>query len=139
MDSELSICRGLLIKFLLTLVLVIGLASLAPAANKDYNRVARIGTPVIDGDLTDRDWQGADWQEMDVYAGGNRPKGFAARSAILWDNDFLYAGIEVDDETHAVPKAVVPDAVNLWQGDSPQHRVDLEYDGIANSPDDIEW
>ena len=76
---------------------------------------------------------------MDVYAGGGRPKGFDAKSAILWDDDFLYTAIEVDDDTHAVPKAVVPGANTLWKGDSPQHRVDLEYDSITNSGQDIEW
>ena len=109
------------------------------AVNDDYNRVARWGTPVIDGDLTDRVWQGADWQEMDVYAGGAQPRGFAAKSAVLWDEDFLYTAIEVDDTDHEVPKAVVPDTGNLWNGDSPQHRVDLEYDSISNAADDIEW
>lgn len=111
----------------------------AYATNEKYNRVARRGTPVIDGDITDDVWQGADWQEMDVYAGGAKPKGFAAKSAILWDDDFFYVAIEVDDDTHAVPKAVVNNAGNLWKGDSPQHRVDLEYDSIAGSAQDIEW
>jgi len=109
------------------------------AVNDKYNRVARRGTPEVDGDINDRDWQGADWQEMDVYAGGAQPKGFKAKSAVLWDDDFLYTAIEVDDKTHAVPLAVAPGANNLWNGDSPQHRVDLEYDSMANSGDDIEW
>jgi hypothetical protein len=111
----------------------------AYAVNEKYNRVAMIGTPTVDGDLNDPDWQNADWQEMDVYAGGVKPKGFKAKSAVLWDDDFLYTAIEVDDEVHAVPKAVVPGANTLWKGDSPQHRVDLEYDSIANSGQDIEW
>lgn len=111
----------------------------ANATNEDYNRVAKLGTPEIDGDLSDLVWQDADWQEMDVYAGGAQPKGFKAKSAVLWDDDFLYTAIEVDDDEHAVPKAVVPDSGNLWQGDSPQHRVDLEYDSQANSGEDIEW
>jgi hypothetical protein len=107
--------------------------------NKKYNRVARIGTPIVDGDLTDKVWQGADWQEMDVYAGGVQPKGFKAKSAVLWDDDYLYTAIEVDDEKHEVPKAVAPGPDTIWNGDSPQHRVDLEYDSISNSGDDIEW
>jgi hypothetical protein len=111
----------------------------AGATNSKYNRVARLGAPQIDGNLNDPVWQKADWQEMDVYAGGTQPAGFKAKSAVLWDDKFFYAAIEVDDQVHAVPKAVVPDAGNLWQGDSPQHRVDLEYDSISNSSDDIEW
>ncbi|MBM3214274.1 hypothetical protein FJZ36_05110 [Candidatus Poribacteria bacterium] len=124
-------------------LLIAGSASVAMdafAANPKYNRVARRGTPKVDGALDDAAWKGADWQEMDVFAGGaNRPKGFGAKSAVLWDDNYLYTAIEVDDETHAVPKAVVPDAVNLWKGDSPQHRMDLEYDSFDNSPDDVEW
>ena len=109
------------------------------ATNDKYNRVARRGTPVIDGDLNDKAWQGADWQEMDSYAGGTKPKNFAAKSAVLWDDDFLYLAIDVSDDTHAVPKAVVAGAGSLRQGDSVQHRVDLEYDSLPNSGDDIEW
>ncbi len=127
--------------FMLSIAVLVMLSAshTAYATNDDYNRVALRGTPIIDGDITDDVWQGADWQEMDVYAGGTRPKGFEAKSAILWDDDFLYTAIEVDDETHASPKAVVNNAGNLWNGDSPQHRVDLEYDSIPNSGQDIEW
>jgi hypothetical protein len=107
--------------------------------NEKYNRVARRGTPEVDGDINDPVWQGADWQEMDVYAGGAKPKGFEAKSAVLWDDDFLYTAIEVNDDEHAVPKAVVPGPDTLWKGDSPQHRVDLEYDSMPNSGQDIEW
>lgn len=127
------------IRIILSIAILAMLSHTAYATNDDYNRVARRGTPVIDGDITDDVWQGADWQEMDVYAGGTKPKGFAAKSAILWDDDFFYVAIEVDDDTHAVPKAVVPDAGSLWNGDSPQHRVDLEYDSITGSGQDIEW
>ena len=111
----------------------------ANAVNEDYNRVAKIGTPVVDGDINDAIWQTADWQEMDVYSGGAKPNGFEAWSAILWDDDHLYIAIEVDDKTHAVPAAVVPGAGDLWNGDSPQHRVDLEYDSLTGSGQDIEW
>lgn len=119
--------------------LILGITYQANAVNKKYNRVARIGTPNVDGDISDRVWEGADWQEMDVYAGGTQPKGFKAKSAVLWDDKFLYTAIEVDDATHAVPKAVAPGADTLWNGDSPQHRVDLEYDSITSSGLDIEW
>ncbi len=115
------------------------IAAAAGAVDPDYNRVANFGTPIVDGDLSDPVWQAADWQEMDVYAGGARPAGFEARSAVLWDDDYLYTAIEVDDDTHASPPAVVDGTVNLWKGDSPQHRVDLEYDSAPASPDDIEW
>jgi hypothetical protein len=129
--------------FILVTAIIFAVMLIVPyqvyAVNKKYNRVARMGTPVIDGDINDRDWKGADWQEMDVYAGGTQPKGFKAKSAILWDDKFLYIAIEVDDETHAVPKAVVLAADSLWNGDSPQHRVDLEYDSITGSAQDIEW
>jgi len=111
----------------------------ANATNKKYNRIARIGTPVVDGNLNDSVWQGADWQDMDAYAGGTQPKGFEAKSAVLWDNDFLYLAIDVNDNTHAVPKAVAPGADTIWNGDSVQHRVDLEYDSAPNSGQDIEW
>ncbi|MBM3242403.1 hypothetical protein FJZ31_39595 [Candidatus Poribacteria bacterium] len=111
----------------------------APAVNKKYNRIARLGTPIVDGALNDKVWQGADWQEMDVYAGGVQPKGFKAKSAVLWDDKCLYTAIEVDDTEHAVPKAVAPGADTIWNGDSPQHRVDLEYDSVSNSGLDIEW
>lgn len=122
-----------------TLIAVLAAAPAAHAQNPDYNRVARRGTPTIDGDLTDRDWEGADWQEMDVFSGGAKPGGFEAFSAVLWDDDYLYTAIDVTDRDHAVPAGVVPNAGALWNGDSPQHRVDLEYDGIAGSADDIEW
>jgi len=125
--------------FVSVAVMLLSSPDQASATNKKYNRVARIGTPKVDGNLNDSVWQGADWQEMDVYAGGTQPKGFKAKSAVLWDDNFLYTAIEVDDETHASPKAVVPDAANLWNGDSPQHRVDLEYDSITGSGNDIEW
>jgi hypothetical protein len=123
----------------IAVVVMLSIPYQAGAVNEKYNRVARLGTPIVDGDLNDPVWEGADWQEMDVYAGGARPKGFNAKSAILWDDNFLYTAIEVDDHTHAVPKAVAPGANTLWNGDSPQHRVDLEYDSIANSGQDIEW
>ena len=125
--------------YLCLMIGIVGTMSVAHAINEDYNRIARVGTPTVDGNLNDRDWEGADWQEMDVYSGGNQPKGFAAKSAILWDDEFFYVGIEVDDETHAVPKAVVDNAGNLWKGDSPQHRVDLEYDSLTGDAQDIEW
>lgn len=128
---------GIVLLFIAVIILII--PNQAVATNKKYNRVARLGTPQVDGDLNDPIWQKADWQEMDVYAGGTQPKGFKAKSAVLWDDNFLYAAIDVDDETHAVPKAVAPGADTIWNGDSVQHRVDLEYDSIANSGDDIEW
>jgi len=139
MDSR--VVPRIYIVFMLSIAILVMLSAshMAYATNDDYNRVALRGTPVIDGDITDDDWQEADWQEMDVYAGGARPKGFEAKSAVLWDDDFFYTAIEVDDATHAVPKGVVPDAGNLWNGDSPQHRVDLEYDSLTSSGDDIEW
>ena len=120
-------------------LLTLSMSHTAYATNEDYNRVALRGTPEVDGDINDPVWHGADWQEMDVYAGGAQPKGFAAKSAVLWDDDFLYTAIEVDDKIHASPKAVVDNPGNLWKGDSPQHRVDLEYDSQANSGQDIEW
>ncbi len=120
-------------------LLMLSMSHTAYAINDKYNRVALRGTPEVDGDINDPVWQGADWQEMDVYAGGVKPKGFAAKSAVLWDDDFLYTAIEVDDATHAVPAAVVPGAGDIWNGDSPQHRVDLEYDSMAGSGQDIEW
>ncbi|MAF10802.1 hypothetical protein CMK11_10150 [Candidatus Poribacteria bacterium] len=120
-------------------LVAVTLAVTAIAQNPDYNRVAMRGEPAIDGDLTDRDWLAADWQEMDVYAGGAQPAGFEAFSAVLWDDDYLYTAIEVTDRDHAVPAAVVPNAPALWNGDSPQHRVDMEYDGLPGSAEDIEW
>jgi len=132
-----SLARGSAVA--LAVALTVLAASTSWAQNPDYNRVAKRGTPTVDGDLTDRDWEGADWQEMDIYAGGARPAGFEAFSAVLWDDDYLYTAIEVTDRDHAVPVAVVPGAGALWNGDSPQHRVDLEYDGIPGSADDIEW
>lgn len=125
--------------FISVAVMLLSSPDQASATNKKYNRVARIGTPQIDGDLNDSVWQGADWQEMDVYAGGTQPKGFAAKSAVLWDDNFLYTAIDVDDQEHAVPKAVAPGADTIWNGDSFQGRVDLEYDSVPNSGDDIEW
>ena len=131
--------RYVIFMLFIAIALILLMPNQANAVNKKYNRVARIGTPVVDGDITDKVWTGADWQEMDVYAGGAQPKGFKAKSAILWDDDFLYIAIEVDDEKHEVPKAVAPGADSIWNGDSPQHRVDLEYDSISSSGDDIEW
>ena len=125
--------------FISVAVMLLSSPDQANATNKKYNRVAKIGTPQIDGDLNDPVWQGADWQEMDVYAGGTKPKNFKAKSAVLWDDNFLYTAIEVDDDTHASPKAVVVGADSIWQGDSFQGRVDLEYDSMSNSGDDIEW
>lgn len=129
---------GIILLFFVSII-ILNLPNYAGATNGKYNRVARLGTPQIDGNLNDPVWQKADWQEMDVFGGGTQPNGFKAKSAVLWDDKALYFAIEVDDQIHAVPKAVVPDAGNLWQGDSPQHRVDLEYDSISNSADDIEW
>ena len=131
--------RRSLLAALAAAALLGALASSAHAQNPDYNRVAMRGAPTVDGDLTDRDWEGADWQEMDVYAGGGQPAGFEAFSAVLWDDDFLYIAIDVTDRDHAVPAGAVPNAGALWNGDSPQHRVDLEYDGLAGAADDIEW
>ena len=128
---------GIVLLFIAAIMLLI--PDQAGATNNKYNRVARLGTPQIDGNLNDPVLQVADWQQMDVYGGGTQPNGFKAKSAVLWEDKFLYTAIEVDDQVHAVPKAVVPDAGNLWQGDSPQHRVDLEYDSISSSADDIEW
>jgi hypothetical protein len=130
---------GIVLLFIATVSMLLVLPDQAGAVNKKYNRVARMGTPLVDGDINDKVWQGADWQEMDVYAGGTQPKGFKAKSAVLWDDNFLYTAIEVDDAIHAVPKAVAPGADTIWNGDSPQHRVDLEYDSITGSSNDIEW
>jgi len=121
------------------IMVILNMPYQANAVNKDYNRVANRGTPIVDGDFSDRSWQTADWQEMDVYAGGAQPDGFKAKSAVLWDDDFLYTAIEVDDKIHEVPKAVVTGTDTIWNGDSPQHRVDLEYDSLTGSAQDIEW
>ena len=129
---------GFVVLFI-TVTVMLAAPHQANAVNDDYNRVAKLGTPLIDGNINDRIWQVADWQEMDVYAGGTKPRGFAAKSAVLWDDDYLYIAIEVDDDTHAVPQAVAPGADTIWNGDSPQHRVDLEYDSITGSAQDIEW
>jgi hypothetical protein len=125
--------------FISVAVMLLSSPDQVSATNKKYNRVARLGTPKVDGDLNDPVWQKADWQEMDVYAGGAQPKNFKAKSAVLWDDNFLYTAIDVNDDTHASPKAVVVGADSIWQGDSVQHRVDLEYDSAPNSGDDIEW
>jgi len=129
----------ILLVFITVAIILLSSSYRAVATNDDYNRIARLATPTIDGDLNEPSWLGADWQEMDVYSGGSQPKGFAAKSAVLWDDDFLYVAIEVDDNKHEVPKAVVLGADTIWNGDSFQGRVDLEYDSITNSGDDIEW
>jgi hypothetical protein len=138
MDSK-KIVKMCVVILLFIVAVMLLIPNQANATNKKYNRVARLATPQVDGDINDPVWQKADWQEMDVYAGGTQPKGFKAKSAVLWDDNFLYTAIDVDDQEHASPKAVVLGADTIWQGDSFQGRVDLEYDSAPNSADDIEW
>jgi len=139
MKLRAKISKCIIVVTCVAFALLLSIIQQVNAVNDKYNRVARRGTPVIDGDLNDKVWQGADWQEMDVYSGGAQPKGFEAKSAVLWDDDFLYTAIEVNDKKHEVPEAVVLGADTIWNGDSPQHRVDLEYDSMTNSGQDIEW
>jgi hypothetical protein len=53
--------------------------------------------PHIDGSLRDPAWERADWsQPFGAIRDGQRT-GYTTRVALLWDNNFLYAGFEIED------------------------------------------
>ena len=59
----------------------------------------RASQPVeINGDLTKPVWQLAPWSEsfVDIGGGSRRPK-FLTRMKLLWDDQFLYVGVDLED------------------------------------------
>jgi hypothetical protein len=53
--------------------------------------------PVIDGNLSDPAWEGAAWSEPFGAIGDGERTGYTTRVALLWDEEYLYAGFEVED------------------------------------------
>ncbi|NIM06201.1 MAG: hypothetical protein GTO55_07575 [Armatimonadetes bacterium] len=75
----------------------------------------RAGTPPkIDGDLSD--WKGARavWSAYDEAPEGWEPDDISAAVRMMWDDDWLYFGAEIQDDIFAAPRSVR----ELWQADS---------------------
>ncbi len=53
--------------------------------------------PLIDGSLEDPAWEKAEWSEPFGGIRDGRLTGHTTRVALLWDNDFLYVGFQIED------------------------------------------
>jgi len=114
-------CRKLLC--VLSFVVVLSLAGEAPAQDVDVLiRNPDVGMPVIDG-VMDEVWSYATEQEVTITIVGGDPSGPADCSGTwraLWDYDYIYAWVEVNDEALQADSG----RGSSWQDDSVEFYID---------------
>ncbi len=100
-------------------------AELAVTPRSSEYVVHRTRTPIeIDGYGTEPAWQQALWSPMFTTAKGGRPPVGRARARLLWDTEFLYALIEVEDTDIYSPFANRDDT--LWKADVVELFIDAD-------------
>jgi len=64
-----------------------------------YEAKRALRAPVIDGELGEEEWWGAQWTEefMDIRGPEWPPPAYRTRVKILWDEDYLYLGAELEE------------------------------------------
>ncbi len=66
---------------------------------KSYTCLRAVTPIVIDGRLSDKAWSRADWTDLFVDIEGSKKPAprFRTRAKILWDDDYLYIGAELEE------------------------------------------
>ncbi len=99
----------------------------SPETRRAYMAFRCQEKPVIDGKLDEDAWQNAKWSESFVdIQGGTFPKPeFDTRMKMMWDNDFLYIGVKLE-EPHLWATYDEPESVIFHENDI---EVFLDMDG----------
>lgn len=109
----LSICllTTLLVNTVLSMVSPLSLAAAAEASRKQLNVTKTLTAPVIDGKLDESFWSLEETLEVPQGEGLSTP----AKLGLLWDNQYLYIGMEMKDDV------LMSDAAGAW----------FEQDGVS--------
>jgi len=102
-----------------------------PQAPRVYEAHNIPTAPVIDGRLTDPAWASAPWSEdfVDIRGAGEEPPPFRTRVKLLWDENFLYVGAELE-EPHLWGTLEARDAI-IYRDDDFEIFLDPDGDGKA--------
>ncbi len=94
---------------------------------KHYDCVRAVKPPNIDGKLDDRAWRDAPWSTsfVDIEGDAKPAPRFRTRMKMLWDNDYLYIGAELE-EPHVWATLTEHDSVIFHDND---FEVFLDPDG----------
>lgn len=96
-----------------------------PPAERGHYSIHRAGAAIaIDGRGDDPAWKRAPWSPDFIVAEGGRPMPGAARAKLLWDEEHLYALIEVEDSDVFSPYTGRDDP--LWKADVVELFIDAD-------------
>ncbi len=100
----------------------------APAKDAEPYAILRASGPIeIDGRGDDEAWERAPQSSAFSRAQGGRPMDGEARARLLWDDEFLYALIEVDDGS--IYSEYTEDGDPLWSQDVVELFIDADRSG----------
>lgn len=87
--------------------------------------------PVVDGSLDDAAWRAAPWTEsfVDIVGPRRPPPRFRTRAKLLWDDDFLYVGADLQESQLWATLRAHDDTV--WHDDDFEVFLDPDGDGLA--------
>ncbi len=84
--------------FSLGVIFLIILSSPLPAEEKPYRCHQRIGEILIDGEIKEKAWERAEIIDTFYILGTDEPAVSKSRAYLLWDKDFLYIGVDMEDK-----------------------------------------
>ena len=98
---------------------------------RSYEALRTATRPVIDGRLSDLVWEVAPWSEdfADIRGSGEETPHLRTRVKLLWDEDFLYVGAELE-EPHLWATLENRDAI-IYRDDDFEVFLDPDGDGEA--------
>lgn len=122
--------KGLSIGGILVCLLVQIVLAQSNKINKSYYRAHKTSVPiVIDGKATDLAWNKADWHSIEHVWLGVQPDtfDFKGRFKMLWDEQFVYYLVEIQDDSLSDQHA---DPFDLWwEDDCLELFIDEDYSG----------
>ncbi|MCG6957238.1 MAG: carbohydrate-binding family 9-like protein [Gemmatimonadetes bacterium] len=98
---------------------------------REYVAQRAAPAPVVDGKLDDAAWRGAPWTEpfVDIVGDARPAPRLLTRAKILWDDDYLYVGADLQ-EPDVWATLTQPDDT-VWHDDDFEVFLDPDGDGLA--------
>jgi hypothetical protein len=98
---------------------------------RSYEALRTPTPPIIDGRLSDPSWEAASWSEdfVDIRGAGEKPPHLRTRVKLLWDEDFLFVGAELE-EPHLWATLTERDDI-IYRDDDFEVFLDPDGDGEA--------
>jgi hypothetical protein len=118
----------------MTLVVVVltGPPARAPSRSaREYVAHRAVPAPVVDGKLDDAAWRDVPWTEpfVDIVGDARPAPRLLTRAKILWDDDFLYVGADLQEPDLWATLTQPDDTV--WHDDDFELFLDPDGDGLA--------